>query len=96
MSTSVGEPRDPGAGGSPPPRPASRSGGLWVLITVLLAFPVVVPLLVGLYDRVDPVLAGFPFFFWFQFLLILFSATFTVIAYYLAKAADRRDREGVR
>ena len=79
-----------------PPVPGRRSGPLWVLIVLLLTPPVVVPLLVGLYDQMDPTLAGFPFFFWFQFALILMSAALTVTAYYIAKAADRRDREGVR
>lgn len=83
---------DPSADGGPPV-PGRRSGRMWVLIVVLLVPPVVIPLLVGLYDRTDPVLAGFPFFFWFQFALIPMSAALTIIAYYLAKTADRRDRE---
>ena len=96
MSSSVDDPNGPAVPRgrhAPPPRPGSRSRGLWALITLLLVPPVVLPLLVGLYDRIDPTLWDFPFFFWFQFLLILFSAVMTVIAYYLAKLADRRDRE---
>ena len=42
----------------------------WTLIVLLLAPAVVVPLLVPLYDRIDPELFGFPFFFWFQLALI--------------------------
>ena len=42
----------------------------WTLITLLLAPAVVIPLLVPLYDRTDPELFGFPFFFWFQLALI--------------------------
>ena len=68
----------------------------WTLVLVLLTPAVVLPLLVGIYARTDPELFGFPFFFWFQFALILMSAALTVTAYYIAKAADRRDREGVR
>ncbi len=45
-----------------------------------------------LYDAEDPTLFGFPFFFWFQLALIPFAVVLTVIAYYLAKGADRRDR----
>ncbi|GAA1952299.1 hypothetical protein GCM10009798_09450 [Nocardioides panacihumi] len=54
--------------------------------------PIVVPLLVGLYAKEDPTLWGFPFYYWFQFLLIPCAAAFTVTAYYLAKEAVRRDR----
>jgi ABC-type transport system involved in cytochrome c biogenesis permease component len=66
------------------------SRGLWAVIVVLLALPVVVPLIVPLYDKVDPRLGGFPFFFWFQFALIVFSAGMTVLAFYLSKVAARR------
>ena len=59
---------------------------------MLLAPAVIVPLLVPLYDREDPTLFGFPFYFWFQLALIPVAVVLTVIAYYLAKGADRRDR----
>ena len=73
------------------PVPSRRpSTGLWVLIVVLLIPPVVLPLWVPLYDKTDPKLWGFPFFYWFQFALILFSAVMTVIAYYLARLAESR------
>jgi hypothetical protein len=39
-----------------------RSTGLWVLIVVILIPPVVVPLWVPLYDKVDPTRWGFAFF----------------------------------
>ena len=65
------------------------SSARWTLIVVLLAPAVVLPLLVPLYDSEDPTLLGFPFFFWFQLALIPVAVVLTVIAYYLAKAADR-------
>jgi hypothetical protein len=74
-------------------RPAT---GLWVLIFVLLIPPVVLPLWVPLYDKTDPKLWGFPFFFWFQFALILVSAVMTVIVYLLSIVAERKDRAGER
>ena len=64
----------------------------WVLITLLLAPAAVVPLLVPLYDSNDPELFGFPFYYWFQMAMIPAAVVLTVIAYYLAKGADRRDR----
>ena len=75
-----------------PPRPGSRSRGTWILICVLLLPAVVIPLLVPLYDSVEPALAGFPFYYWFQLAMIPAAVVLTVIGYYLAKGADRRDR----
>ena len=80
----------------PTASPHRRSTGLWVVIVLILIPPVVVPLWVPLYDKSDPTLWGFPFFFWFQFLLILCSAVLTVVAYLLSLVADRKDREGGR
>jgi Protein of unknown function (DUF3311) len=77
-------------------RPHRRSTGLWVVIVVILIPPVVVPLWVPLYDKADPTLWGFPFFYWFQFLLILCSGVLTIVAFLLSQVADRKDREGER
>ena len=71
----------------------SSSRGTWTLIVVLLAPAAILPLLVPLYDTTDPTLFGFPFYFWFQLALIPIAVVLTVIAYYLAKGAARRDRE---
>lgn len=68
------------------------SRALWIVVGILLLPPIVVPLLVGLYAKEDPTLWGFPFYYWFQFLLIPCAAAFTVTAYYVAKEAVRRDR----
>lgn len=68
------------------------SRALWIVVGILLLPPIVVPLLVGLYAKEDPTLWGFPFYYWFQFLLIPCAAVFTVTAYYVAKEAVRRDR----
>ena len=79
-------------------REGGSSRGLWAVVLVLLAPAVVVPLLVPLYDKAEPSLWGFPFFYWFQFALILGSAFLTVTAFLFAKEATRRDRaaRGVR
>ena len=78
-------------------KPAGRSStGLWVAIIVILVPPVVVPLWVPLYDKTDPTLWGFPFFYWFQFALILGSAVLTIVAYALSRVADRRGGRGER
>jgi hypothetical protein len=71
------------------------STGLWALIILVLLPAVVLPLWVPLFDKTDPSLFGFPFFFWFQFALILMAAALTLGAYGLSLIADRR-REGAR
>ena len=75
-----------------PRQPDPRSRNTWILICVLLAPAVVVPLLVPLYDSTEPTLFGFPFYYWFQMAMIPTAVVLTVIAYYLARGADRRDR----
>lgn len=79
-----------------PVRSRRPSTGLWAVIVVLLVPPVVLPLWVPLYDKTDPTLFGFPFFFWFQFALILLSAVMTIVVYLLSQVAERHDREGDR
>ena len=76
-----------------PPTSSSPSRGTWIGICVLLAPAVILPLAVPLYDSEDPALFGFPFYYWFQLALIPIAVVLTAIAYYLAKGADRRDRE---
>ena len=61
----------------------------WTIVVVLLAPAIVLPLLVGIYARTDPELWGFPFFFWFQFLLIPVAAVLTTCAYLVTKGDER-------
>ena len=77
-------------------RPSDSSRGLWVLILVLLTPAIVLPLLVPLYDQIDPTLLGFPFFYWFQFALIVMSSCLTLVAYRLSKVAHERYRAARR
>jgi hypothetical protein len=69
-----------------------RSFGLWVVIVVILIPPVVVPLWVPLYDKADPTLWGFPFFYWFQFAMIPVVSAMTFAAFRLSLWATERDR----
>jgi len=87
-SSPSGDARRPGG--------SSGTGKVWIVVAVLLGVGIVVPLLVGSYDTEAPTLAGFPFFYWFQFLLIICAAVITVVAYLLSLVADRHDREGER
>lgn len=49
--------------------------------TLLLAIPVVMALLVPLYNREDPELVGVPFFYWFQMVCIPVGVACTIIVY---------------
>jgi hypothetical protein len=71
---------------------ARRTGGAWAVVAVLLAVGIVLPLLVGLYDSVEPRLGGFPFYYWFQFLLIPVVSLLTFIAFRLSLKATEQDR----
>jgi hypothetical protein len=62
----------------------------WTIALVLLVPAVVLPLLVGVYNRTDPELWGFPFYYWFQFLLIPIAAALTVSAYLITREDEKR------
>jgi len=82
-----------------PERPASpaarRTNGAWTVVGVLLAIGIVLPLMVFLYDQEDPTLWGFPFFYWFQFMLIPIVSVLTFIAFKLSLKALAKDREDI-
>ena len=77
-----------------PPSGTAPSGtkSTWVIVGVLLAVGAIVPLLVWLYDSESPALGGFPFFYWFQFLLIPIVSALTYVAFKLSEGATERDR----
>ena len=54
---------------------------LMAAATVLLLIPVVGLLWVGSYARVEPIVAGFPFFIWYQFLWVFLTSALTYTAY---------------
>ncbi|HEV3043673.1 MAG TPA: DUF3311 domain-containing protein [Roseiarcus sp.] len=63
---------------------ASASGG--AMKYVLLFAPCLIALAAPLYNSIDPTLAGVPFFYWAQLLLIPVSAICIFIADRIAKA----------
>ena len=68
-----------------PAPPANK--GLLVLTGVLVAIPIVALLLVGTYSKKEPYLAGFPFFFWNQFLWVFLCSGFTYAAFIVVRKA---------
>ena len=76
------------------PEPPGGPGRL-IGAGVALAIAIVVPLLVWTYARTSPELGGIPFFFWYQFLLVILSVGLTTIAFRLVASHDR-DRRAVQ
>ncbi len=77
--------------GAPPtadvaPRRSDRSPWNWLLLV-----PIVVPLLVPLYNRDEPRLFGWPFFYWVQLAFVPLGVLATFLAY---RATRRRPTAG--
>jgi membrane protein implicated in regulation of membrane protease activity len=76
-------------------KPGSRPTDNKALLTVasaLLATPIVALLWVGSYARVEPTLAGFPFFIWYQFVWVFLCAACTLAAHHIVLRARPRRR----
>ncbi len=64
------------------PAPRDRSGAWhWLLV-----IPIVVPLLVFLFNSKDPYFLGFPRYYWLQLAFILLSVATTLVVYNLTKS----------
>ena len=62
--------------------PARRThrGWLWLLV-----IPWIAMVWVPSYNRIDPQLWGFPFFYWYQLLWVLISAVITGLVYFMTR-----------
>jgi membrane protein implicated in regulation of membrane protease activity len=60
------------------------------LAALLLAIPIVGLLWVGSYASVEPVVAGFPFFIWYQFVWVFLCSACTAGALRMIRIARRR------
>ena len=81
------------------PDPRTRLTPTKIVVTVILLVAVVVPLLVATYDRSEPRLFGFPFFYWYQLLWVFICAGLVGLSFWLLKRerdAYGRDRGKVR
>jgi membrane protein implicated in regulation of membrane protease activity len=65
---------------------------LMTLAAVLLFIPVVGLLWVGSYAKVEPTVAGFPFFIWYQFAWVFLCSACTATALRLIRIARPRRR----
>jgi len=60
------------------PKPGRLKRAIWY---VILFVPFFVAIWVPLYNRIEPSFYGIPFFYWFQFVLIVVAAAVTAAAY---------------
>ena len=102
MATASTPPSTPGADGlgrDVAPRRSDRSPWNWLLLV-----PIVVPLLVPLYNSVEPRLGSWPLFYWLQLAFVALGVATTSLVYRMTRrpAAEReaaaraaaQDREG--
>jgi len=68
------------------PRRSDRSPWNWLLLV-----PIVVPLIVPIYNSVDPKLGGWPLFYWLQLVFVGLGVVTTVLVYRMTRrpAAER-------
>jgi hypothetical protein len=76
-----------------PHRPLPTSTAVSVM--VLLAIPVLAILIVPIYARSGPEVAGWPFFYWYQVVWVPASALFTGAAYLIVRR-ERANQNGAR
>ncbi|SDS81539.1 Protein of unknown function [Friedmanniella luteola] len=69
-----------------------------IAVAGILLVGIVAPLLVGTYDRVEPRLFGFPFFYWYQLLWVFIAAALCALSFWLLRrerlAHERRTGTG--
>ncbi len=68
--------------------PRRRHTAAWTLVTILLVIAVGGTLAVPIYARTTPVLADFPFFYWYQLLWVPVVGVITGLSYLIIRPAD--------
>ena len=89
MSTATTPPGDP-ATGQLAPRRSDRSPWHWLLLV-----PIVVTLLVPLYNHVDPKLGSFPLFYWLQLAFVALGVATTALVYRMTRRSPA-ERQAAR
>lgn len=74
------------------PKSVAANKPLLALAAVLLILPIVALMWVGSYARVEPVVAGFPFFIWYQFVWVFLCSVCTATAFRLVRIARKGQR----
>jgi uncharacterized membrane protein len=72
------------------PQRSDRSPWNWLLLV-----GIVLPLLVPIYNKVEPTLFGWPFFYWFQLVLVAVGVLCTALVYRATRRSST-DRQAAR
>jgi hypothetical protein len=86
MSTATTPPGDP-ATEQVAPRRSDRSPWNWLLLV-----PIIVPLLVPLYNATDPTLFGWPRFYWLQLVFVALGVATTALVYRMTRRSSTERR----
>ena len=86
MASATVPPRSDGTTDDVAPHRSDRSPWNWLLL-----IPIVVPLIVPLYNAVDPTLGSWPLFYWLQLAFVALGVVTTVLVYRMTRrpAAER-------
>jgi uncharacterized membrane protein len=90
MASATIPPRGDGTTDDVAPHRSDRSPWNWLLLV-----PIVVPLIVPFYNRVEPTLFGWPFFYWMQ-LAFVAPGVLTTVVVYRATRRSGADRAAAR
>jgi hypothetical protein len=87
MASALTPSRNDGPPDAVAPRRSDRSPWNWLLLV-----PIVVPLLVPLYNVTDPTIGGWPRFYWLQLVFVALGVLTTAIVYRMTRrpAAERQ------
>jgi Protein of unknown function (DUF3311) len=72
-------------------KPRDKSPVTWLAVTILLLSVVGAALWVPLYARAQPKLGGFPFFYWYQLVLVPVVAIASWLSYLMLRPATRAE-----
>ncbi|TAM51465.1 MAG: DUF3311 domain-containing protein [Paraburkholderia sp.] len=70
---------------------ANRAAKRWLW---LLVIPWIAMIWVPSYNKVEPQVAGFPFFYWYQLFWVLVSAVITAVVYFKSKPRSSNTSAG--
>jgi Protein of unknown function (DUF3311) len=69
--------------------PRSRRPITWAVLTILILAPIVGTLWVPFYARTKPIVADFPFFYWYQLMWVPIVAITSGLAYAIVRSTGR-------
>ncbi len=73
--------------------PGRRPTGAWALAAILLLIAVLGTLIVPIYARTSPTLGSFPFFYWYQLILVPVVALLSWAAFLLTRPRRRTAKQ---